>query len=201
MAKKQVVVMHGGDSFKTYEDYLNSLKTWEVRPEKFKTRYDWKISLQSVLGDDFEVFNPQMPNKYDAKYKEWKIWFERMFPFLNDDVVLIGHSLGGMFLAKYLAENDFPKKIKSLHLVAPPHNNTADCEDFRLPDSLSNIEKQAKNIFLYQSKDDPIVPYSELAVFEKQLPSAKSQVFEDRGHFNQDEFPELIGDIKSHAKC
>lgn len=194
--KQQVIVIHGGDSFTTYEEFINSLKTWEVSQDKFRQRHDWKTSLQASLGEDFDVFTPQMPNKFNAKYIEWKIWFERMFPFVSDNVILIGHSLGAMFLVKYLAENNFPKKIKSLHLVATPHNKTADCEDFRIPDSLSKVEEQVKHIFLYQSKDDPIVPFSELAVFEKELPKAKAQVFKDRGHFNQDEFLELLADIK-----
>lgn len=193
---QQVIVIHGGDSFKNYDEYINSLKTWDVSLNKFRLRYDWKSTLQKELGDDFDVLNPQMPNKANSKYNEWKIWFERIFPFLDDKVILIGHSLGGMFLAKYLAENSFPKKIKSLHLVAAPHNSTADCDDFRLPDSLSNIEKQTDKIFLYQSKDDPIVPFTELAIFEKQLPTAKSQVFEDRGHFKQDKFLELVENVK-----
>jgi hypothetical protein len=32
---------------------------------------------------------------------------------------LVGHSLGAMFLTKYLAENEFPIQISQLHLVAP----------------------------------------------------------------------------------
>ena len=35
-----------------------------------------------------------MPNKYNASYKARKIWFEKIFPYLNDeDLVLVGHSL------------------------------------------------------------------------------------------------------------
>ena len=195
--KKQIILIHGGDSFKTYDEYINSLKNWEVSIEKFHLRHDWKTTLQQMLGDNYDVFSPQMPNKSNAKYKEWKIWFERMFPFINNDIILIGHSLGGMFLVKYLSENKFPKKIKSLHLVAPPHNKTADIGDFRIPESLLKVVRQAVNIFLYQSKDDLVVPFSELAEFEKQLPNAKVQIFKNRGHFNQDEFPELITNIKS----
>jgi predicted alpha/beta hydrolase family esterase len=194
-SKQQVIVIHGSDSFKTYEEFINSLKTWEVTPESFRQRHDWKTTLRKKLGSDFDVYNPRMPNKGNAKYIEWKIWFERMFPFMEDNVILVGHSVGAMFLVKYLSKNIFPRKIEALHLVAPPHNQTADCEDFKLPDSLAGVEKQVDNIFLYQSKDDPIVPFSELAVFEKQLPGAKSQIFEDRGHFNQDEFPELITNL------
>ncbi len=59
-----------------------------------------------------------MPNKTNAQFEEWKIWFEKFIPFLNDGVILVGHSLGGVFLAKYLSENKFPKKIGGVFLVS-----------------------------------------------------------------------------------
>jgi hypothetical protein len=59
-----------------------------------------------------------MPAKQDADYIAWKIWFEKLFPFLQpENVILIGSSLGTIFLSKYLSENIFPRTIQSLHLV------------------------------------------------------------------------------------
>lgn len=197
---KQVILIHGGDSFNTYDEYLNSLKNWPVKKESFMPKHDWKTSLQEKLGDDFEVSQPRMPNKQNSKYEEWKIWFERMYPFLYDEVILIGHSLGAMFLVRYLAEITLPKKISALHLVAPAHNNTPDIGDFVMPDNLDKISKQAKNIYLYHSKDDPVVPFSELAVYQKALPRAEVIVLENLGHFYQTEFPELIENIINNAK-
>ncbi|TSC91414.1 MAG: hypothetical protein CEN90_543 [Parcubacteria group bacterium Licking1014_17] len=193
---KQIIVIQGGDSFNTYKEYISSLKNWEVTIDKFRHYKDWKVTLPQKLGKSYDVLMPRMPNKTNARYEEWKIWFERMFPFLNGEVILIGHSLGGMFLAKYLAENDFPKRIKKLFLIASPHNRTEDIGDFLLPKSLKKISEQTKNIYLFHSKDDPSVPFSELAAFRKQLPKAKAIIFKDRGHFNQKEFPELIRLIK-----
>ena len=189
---KQIILIHGGDSFNTYEEYLDSLKNWKVAKKYFQPHYDWKDRFEDKLGKDFELLQPRMPNKQNAKYAEWKIWFEKMFPFLEDEVILIGHSLGGMFLAKYLAENKFPKKIQQLHLVSAPHNQAADIGDFELPNDLSKIEEQAEKIYLYHSKDDEVVPISELDVFKKALPKAEALTFEDRGHFKQPEFPELV---------
>ena len=193
--KQQVIIIHGGDSFNTHEEYLNSLKNWEVSVESFKSRHDWKTNIEEVLGAGFDVLQPRMPNKSNARFEEWKIWFERMLPYMYDNVILIGHSLGAMFLAKYLAKNDFPKRIKQLHLVAPPHNKTADIGDFLIPESLKGVSNQSDKIYLYHSQDDPVVPFSELGVYEKALPGAEILVFDDRGHFNQPEFPELIKNV------
>lgn len=197
--KKQIVVIHGGDPFNTYEEYLSFLKNFEIDFERFK-RKGWKDNLGKNLGDGFEAIAPQMPNKANAKYLEWKIWFEKIIPFLEEEVVLVGHSLGGIFLAKYLSKSNFPKKIKGLFLVSAPfyekYSNYSKA-DFSLPENLRSISEQVKNIFLYHSKDDPIVPFGDLEKYKKAIPNAQIKIFEDRGHFNQAEFPELMDDIKS----
>jgi hypothetical protein len=51
-----------------------------------------------------------MPNPMNARYNEWKILFKKIVLLLDDNVILIGHSLGAIFLVKYLSENKFPKK-------------------------------------------------------------------------------------------
>lgn len=193
---KQVVVIHGADSFKTYQEYLHSLKKWPVTCRTFLPRSSWKSDLPRVLGKRYQVLSPAMPNKSNARYAEWKVWFERMRPYIHRDVIFVGHSLGGMFLAKYLAENRFPKKIEALILVAAPHNRTADIGDFRLPKSLRPVTHQAKNIILIYSQDDPIVPLAELRIFQRAWPTAQTIIFKKRGHFNQPRFPELVRLIK-----
>jgi len=194
--KKQVVVIHGGDTFETYEEYLNFLRGYEIDIERYKSdKSDWKPWLRQKLGADYEVTLPTMPSKYNAKYIEWKIWFEKFIPFLHDGVILVGHSLGGTFLTKYLSENQFKKKIKAVFLVGAVYDKDDDgysVVSFALPEKLN---LQTEKIYLYHSKDDPVVPFSTLGQYKKVLPKAETKVFEDRGHFNQEEFPELAQDI------
>ena len=109
---------------------------------------------------------------------------------------VIGHSLGGLFLAKYLSENIFPKKIGGLFLVAAPHSRTKDIGNFELKDDLEKVWEQCQNIHLYQSEDDLVVPASEAEEYKKAWPKAKLHIFPDRGHFNQENFPELVEEIK-----
>ena len=58
------------------------------------------------------LYKARLQYRTNARYEEWKIWFERMIPFLNDNVILVGHSLGGIFFVKYLSENLLPIKSK-----------------------------------------------------------------------------------------
>src|SRR3972149_11433312 len=102
--KQQIIVIHGGTTFKSYGDYIYYLKNKEISLDELTLKKDWKDTLEEKLGKTFEVLFPRMPNRTHARYKEWKIWFERIVPLLNDGVFFIGHSLGGIFLVKYLSE-------------------------------------------------------------------------------------------------
>ena len=196
--KKQVIAIHGGDAFPTYEEYLNFLRNFEIDFDNLSIK-GWKTNLGEALGDGYEIILPRMPNSTNAKYVEWKIWFEKYFSIIKDDVILIGHSLGASFLAKYLSEEDFPKKIKATFLVAGPYNKDEerDLVEFVPPGNLENFTEQGGKIFLYHSKDDPIVHFQELEKYQDRLPTAQTRIFEDREHFSQEELPEIVKDIKA----
>lgn len=193
--KKQIIVIHGGDSYNTYEEYLSNLKKWEIDFESLKNK-GWKNLLGDKLGKNFEVILPKFPNSANAKYIEWKIYFEKLIPFFNNKVILLGHSLGAIFLIKYLSENIIPKNIIGLFLVSTPYspkNNT----DFSFKINPKNIQSQCKNIFLYHSTDDTVVDFKDFEKYKKELTNAIFREFKNRGHFYQKTFPEIIKDIKN----
>ncbi|MCK9351715.1 MAG: alpha/beta hydrolase [Candidatus Paceibacterota bacterium] len=199
MEKQQILVIHGGNAFTTNEQYINSLQNSRLDLDKLRMKKDWKDSLQEKLGGAFDVLQPRMPNASNAQYEEWKLWFEKAAVLLDDDIILVGHSLGGIFLAKYLSENDFPKKIKATFLISAPFSNGEDepLGSFVLSKPLKKMEKQGGKIFLYHSKDDKVVPFTEVKKYIDQLAGATTHFFEDRGHFNLESFPELIQEIQN----
>ncbi len=197
--KKQVVVIHGGDTFDTYEDYLEFLKSRVLDFEELRTgQKRWKDNLGTDLGADYEVIAPKMPNWFNAKYLEWKIWFAKIVPHLNEEVILVGHSMGGIFLAKYLSETELTKKIKALFLVGAPFDSvdTDSVADFTLGD-LTKINSQSSIVFIYHSTDDDVVPYSEAAKYASAIKNSELKTFTDRGHFRQEHLFELVKDIRS----
>ncbi len=191
----QLFYVGGGYTFKTREDYLNHLTT--IAPS-IERRISWNGEyLRKQLGSAFHVIKPRMPCQDFAQYEEWKLFFERFFDQLEDDIILIGSSLGGIFLAKYLSENTFPKKIGSVYLICPPFDDSLPGEDlvggFELGDDLSLIEKNCSDVTLLFSKDDDVVPLSHAEKFKEKLPDAKFVIFESKnGHFQIEEFPEII---------
>jgi predicted alpha/beta hydrolase family esterase len=199
MKKHQVIIIHGGDTFDTYMEYLEYLKGRQVTLE-YLLKKGWKSTIDQKLGPEFQVIAPQMPNKHNAKYLEWKIWFEKLIPFIEEEAIFIGHSMGGIFMAKYLSENNFPKKIKATFLIAAPYDASQSLYslgDFALTEPLERFQGQGGQIFLYQSTDDPVVDFSDFEKYQKALPKACSMVFEGKGHFNQEQFPELVGDLRA----
>ena len=200
--KKQIIVIHGGSSYDTYDQYIADLKEFTFDLER-TNRKGWKDNLTSDLGPDYEIIMPEMPNWWNARYTEWKIWFEKILPLLNKEIILIGHSLGGIFLAKYLAENNIKKKILGTFLVAAPFddkNGTDSLADFVLPKTLKKFSDQSDLIYLYHSTDDPIVPFVDLQKYQDALGGSQTVVFKNRGHFLQETFPELVADIKNILK-
>jgi len=196
--KRQIVSIGGGNPFRNYKEYLSFLKEKEFDLERNNMKI-WREDLQKSLGNKFEVISLRMPNPGNAKYKEWKIWFNKLVPFLRNDVILLGHSLGGIFVTKYLAENKFSKRVKAIFLVGTPfkeHGKEDILGDFNLPKNLGKIN-QAENIFIYQSKNDDIVNYKDALDYKKALPKAKLFLYKNKGHFIQKNFPEIIKEIKS----
>ena len=102
-------------------------------------------------------------------------------------------------MAEYLSENNYPKKIKATFLVGAPYNTPTihPLVDFVITSSLDRFIKQGGKITLYHSKDDVVVPFENAERYHKEIPDAVFRVFEDRGHFNTESFPEIVEDLKS----
>lgn len=204
MGKKlQILMIHGGMTFRNERDYLHWLKTRKV---SIKKRPYWEADLEAKLGKRFEIIRPRMPRQDNAKYKDWKIAFERYLPLLRKNPILIGSSLGGIFLAKYLSEHRLSKKALSAYLVCAPFDGTLSTEDlvggFQLKANLSLVEKNCKNLHILFSKDDDIVPVSHAEKYRKKLKKAHIAVYKSkRGHFNVATFPEIIRMINNDTKA
>ena len=203
--QKQLVFIHGGDAYSDSHDYGIALQQAEVNIEYMeKNRWHYVPALQSALGPEWQVIRPDMPADENAKYDHWKIWFEKYIPFLHDDVVLMGHSLGAMFLARYLSENDMPVRVSKLFLLAGEFTRPqghqpgeGDGEFFYTHfDNFARLDPTADQIYLLHSHYDFVVPFENLALWAERLPSAQVVEYTDRNHFLQEEFSEIIELIK-----
>jgi predicted alpha/beta hydrolase family esterase len=197
--RQQIIIINGGSTYPSYEEFLIALKNLDLKLENIKPRIDWKQTLQKNLGNDFEVYLSKMPNVTNARYDEWKIYFEKVLNLINDDVILVGHSLGGIFLAKYLDENKPTGKIKALILVSAPYDEEGLREplaEFSITSDLKNLKENIEEIYLIHSKDDLTVPLDQFEKYKNALPNAKTLLLDGVGHFKTEYFPELAEVIK-----
>lgn len=195
--KTQVIFIHGGDAFRNPEDLYVTLRARDFNP--YEVRKKWREELMKNIAETHECHALSMPNSLWADYEAWKIWFEKMVPYLRDGVVLVGHSLGGAFLFRYLSENSLPVTISQLHLLAPVILPLEDCEGF-LVDDIDNwqgFKSNISSVHLWHSEDDTIVPIHHSERLLEKYPSATLHRFTDRGHFLIEAFPELEVVIKN----
>jgi predicted alpha/beta hydrolase family esterase len=187
--------------YPNHEDFLEYWRNREVKLDEMKHREGWLNNLQKDLGDDFDVVTPSMPTADDAKYDEWKLWFERIMDVLEGPVILVGHSLGAMFLSKYLSENPIDQEIPGLLLVAGRYDTPERAEypitSFTLKESLAKLTERAGKVVFFHSEDDPVVPYESFEQYQKEVPDADFRSFADRGHFLQPIFSEILDEIRS----
>lgn len=207
--KKQVLYIHGGESFENHDDFIERLRTqnlWHMEPAEAGKK-KWTQTLADALGVEYEVIMPPMPNKQNAKYEEWSIWFERHFPYLRDGVILTGCSLGAMFLGKYLSQNELPFQPGMVVLMAglwrlssDDNELYKDCKDFLVtPTSAALLIEKCPKVVVMHSKDDFVVPFSHGEALAAAMPQAEFITFEDKNHFLVEEFPELVELIRTIA--
>lgn len=201
--KPQIFFIHGAESFRTYNDYLEYLKNRKVSLDKW---INWRDKyLDEKIGKDFEIIKPRFPNPDNARYLEWKINFEKYIPLLQSGVILLGSSMGAVFLAKYLSEHKFPKKISAVFLIAPPYSNKLPGDyyggGFNLKADLSLISKNCNNVTLLFSEDDNVVPLIHATKYAEKLPKANIVILKNKnGHFRVEKFPEIVKMLKTIIK-
>ena len=196
---QQIIIIHGGTTFHDYDAYLKSLSEKKLDINRFIYKPKWKEQLQSDLGSEYQVLTPSMPNSSNAVYGEWKLWFEHISGLFQDNCILIGHSLGAVFLAKYLSEQTLPVKVKATILVATPYDDESkeDLTDFKIKTLSSRLTRQAGRLVFFNGNDDPVISSADLLKYQTQVPSAEFIILPASDHFVRAEFPELLNLLKN----
>ena len=207
--KRQVIFINGGEPKENFASYHEMLKWIEYNPYE-ETFLSWNKTLWEKLGDEYEYLRAPLHDRDYADYEAWKIMFEKMIPYFNDEIYLWASSLWGAFILKYLWENDWILKtetwkkiiIKKLFLIAAAIEDTKDevlgSFSFDLERVYTRVSRWSKEIFIYHSVDDQVVPYEQSLKLNSFFPEAVFREFYDKGHFYKEaELPEIIEDIKS----
>lgn len=121
-----------------------------------------------------------------------KNWFA-----LNSEMILIGHSLGGSILLKYLSEKKLDKPIAGIFLIVAPYWGAEDwqVDEYTLREGFTAKLPEVPRIFFYHSHDDDIVPFAHLALYAEKLPQATIRALDVGGHQFNNDLSEVASDI------
>jgi len=158
-------------------------------------------SLQNALGSEYDVRYPPMPGESNPDLRTWKAKIADELEALNGNVILVGHSLGGAALLKYLAEENIQKQIAGLFLLAAPSwdEENWNFDDLRLPDDLETRLSAIPRIFLYHNRDDQIAPFRHLSLHAARIPRSIVRESVKGGHQFDNNLTKVANDIKSLA--
>lgn len=203
--KPNVIFIHGGEIWQDKEAYKNKIQSGELNWLWFKnslgaSKPSWKTQIQDFCQQhQIQTLSPQFPNKTNADYTKWKWVFEQMLPSINSNSILVGHSLGSMFLSKYLSENDLDCKAVFLISGGLWNNNEQESENFNASfgvNGFDSLQKLGDKVFIVHSKDDKVVDFQRSLNLKSELPEANLVELDGFGHLSV-ECDELLGLIKS----
>jgi len=167
MENKRILIIHGWES--------NSREHWFLEEKQRLEKIGHKVTV------------PDMPDTFCPKKDEWVKVIKEFTP--NDDTILVGHSLGGVAILRYLEETD--KTIPKCILIATPIKILTDLNYdlkpmnnfFETEFNWDKIKQNCKEfIIMNQTKDEwvPLQHGKDLAGYV----GAKLKVVEGSNHFD-----------------
>lgn len=186
---KTAIILHG---MPTKKEYMMS-RTPSQSNRHWLAWLQKQLILKNILAQ-----TPEFPTPYNPKYKEWCKMFERFD--INEDTMLVGHSLGGGFLVRWLSEHR--TRVGKVALVAPWMDPRGiiknDFFDFKIDPDLA---KKTKQLSIFISSDDMKEVRDSVVVLRKTLKGrVRYREFSSKGHFDleglrSDKFPELRDEL------
>lgn len=155
--------------------------------------------VRSLAADPEDVIYPYLSG---LEQLDWGLAQGELAAALADEpdgLRIIGHSLGGAAILKYLSEGGRAPRIDALYLLAMPYTGR-DGEwgdgDFALETDFADRMPDCGRIRLYHSRDDEFIPTSSLDSYAARMPGAIPLLLDGYGHqFTSRPFTELARDL------
>jgi len=160
---------------------------WEGYPE-----YCWYPYVKKELeARGFQVAVPAFPDSENPKLDKWLPMLKEIVGKPDEELYLIGHSLGCATIMRYLEDLADNEKVGGVVFVAGYSHiqdsklNFKEIKNFfMIPLNLEKIKNKSKNGFVaIHSDDDPYVSLKYAGIFRERL-GAKIIIKQDMGHFS-----------------
>jgi serine hydrolase len=154
--------------------------------------------LREGLGPAYDVHFPIMPDPEKPHYAPWSKRLGQVIGDLTEQVVVVGHSLGGSVVLKHLAETGPGKDIAGLVLVAVPFWGKRDWEaEWALPEGWPAPSTKLPPTVLFHSRDDEEAPFDHLERYAERLPDATARPLDGNGHlFDRGDLTEVLDAVR-----
>lgn len=131
-----------------------------------------------------DLLAPTMPDALDPTPEGWMRGIDGALSSLTEDSILIGHSLGGSMILKWLSEGRPGFRARSFLALAAPFWGMPgwDYDGFRLPEGFAKAASGIDRIILCHAADDSVVAPTHLDRYAAELPSATRILLPDGGH-------------------
>lgn len=179
-----------------------SIHGWGGSPDE-----GWRPWLgKALVKHGIEFINPQMPNTQYPQLSEWLPFLRNIIGRPDTETLLIGHSLGGIMILRYLESLQNDEEVGGVVLVA------GFTDDLGIPElsnffatsiDWSKIKTHVEKVVSIESDNDPynLAKYND--EFKKHL-NSETMLLHDRSHFSGDdgitEFPEALHALLLLAK-
>jgi len=160
------------------------------------SKENWFPWLKKTLGD---IIIPDFPGADNPKLDEWKKEINKYS--IDENTILIGHSLGCPFILKLLEE----KEVKACIFLAGfigKLNLDIDKVNENIADKgfdFQRINENCKNFVMFISDNDPYISLIKSFELRNKI-SAKLILIKGAGHFNEKsgytEFSRILTEIK-----
>ncbi|MCK5282632.1 MAG: serine hydrolase family protein [Nanoarchaeota archaeon] len=166
--------------------------------------FKWLKNELEKIG--FAVYLPKFPTPQNQNIENWFKVFQKYEQYLDEDSIMIGHSLGPAFILNLLEKIE--KKIYTSFFVSGfiGQLNNLDFDEINksFADKVfdwNKIKESCKRFILFHSDNDPYIPLNKAEELKEKL-DAELIVVKDAGHFNTvsgyDKFEELLEKIKNN---
>ena len=166
---------------------------------------NWIGWLHDFIEDDGKrVYVPDFP--IGVGYQNYENWSKLLKYYLdleliNENTIIIGHSIAPIFISKFLVENKV--KVKKLIFVCGFNNYLGINEEYdnvnksMYFDNLEDVKQYTNEIICFYSDNDPYVKYEVEKDFAYKI--ATEQVFiRNAGHINSESGYDTFEDIVSY---
>lgn len=183
---KRAIIVHGWDGF----------------PENHW--FPWLKRNLERMG--FQVIIPAMPNPSEPKIETWVPYLKKTVGKLDQKTYFIGHSIGCQTILRYLEKENFNGKIPAVILVAGWFylDNIEDEESKEMaypwintPINFEKVKSKVKKFIVFLSTNEPYGCVKENERTFKEKLGAEVIIEKNKGHFTDQEIPEVLNAIKN----